>query len=171
MYLDNLPKRIIICTGTFSIFVFISFGCIINEIKNLPFFHIGPSDNLTFFHININTWFKWVLVIGYVIYSTLFASLVTEFVMPYIMTQIQDVSKPNPAKPWQMQLLIQLYYMTWSIQTVITTYVYFSQLDIVITQIIVYNIVSFLTTRHYIKIKKKFDTDVSDYGSMLNIIV
>lgn len=160
---DNIPKRVIICSILFATFVCTAFSIIILEIGDTPYFNFGPSDELTFFHIKINSWERWYVVICYIIISTLLASIVTEFVMPYIITQIQDTSKPNSAKGWQVQLLVQVYYISWSVQTIITTYVYFSQVDIVFTQMIVYNIVSFFTTRHYISIKNELDINREDF--------
>jgi hypothetical protein len=163
----NIPKNIIVCTGCFSIFVCSAFIFLIHKIDDIPFFNFGPSEQLKFFHVSINTWGKWFLVIVYVIFSTLFACMVTEIVLPWILTQVQDISKPVPAKEWQIYMLIQVYYLSWSVQTVITTYLYFSQLDIVIAQMIVYNIVSFFTTRDYIKIK---NNNKEDYNRIEEIL-
>lgn len=165
--LKNLPKSVIICTCLFCALVFGAFFFILHKIKHLSFFHFGPSDYLLFFHIQIDTWEKWFFVIIYVVFSTICSSMVTEIVLPFVMVQIQDTTKPIPAKKWQIYILIQIYYASWSINTVITTYLYFSQIDIVLTQLIVYNIVSFFTTMHYLHVKKKNYDNTKNYGTII----
>ena len=82
------PLNATILTTLWTVFI-----CIVMfnfEIFGNDFLHIGPSDNITFFSKQINTWSKWSILMIYAIVSQILRTYGENIIHPWIYNTLQN---------------------------------------------------------------------------------
>lgn len=115
------------------------------------FYNVGPSDNLTFIGITIDTEFKYACIIVYCLINTVIRSCSHNIVYPYITLNIQDPSNKNKVQnPHEIVTINILYYwFDW----IIYINLLISQVDMIIIEMISEIIITNLITYKYIREK------------------
>lgn len=122
---------------------------------NNSFYNFGPSDNLTFIGVTINTEFKYAYIIIYCFINTIIRSCNHNIIHPYITLNVQDTSnKNNVQNSHEIVTMNTLYYwFDW----IIYINLLISQVDMIIIEIISEIIVTNLITYKYVKMKEVLD--------------
>jgi hypothetical protein len=119
------------------------------------YFHFGPSDNLCFVSIRINTWWKWIIILLLTVVIDAVATLSAELFSPWLSNVLADPDGP-PTSSYMAHLIQQVYYVNYYLQNAIWTFVSLTQVDLLLFSMLSSNTVCFFTTRRYLKQKNRF---------------
>lgn len=118
------------------------------------YFHFGPSNDLCFISIRINTWWKWIVILLLTIIIDAAATLSAEFYSPWISNALADPDGP-PTNPCMAHIIQQVYYVNYYLQNAIWTFVSLTQVDLLLCSMLSSNIVCIYTTSKYLKQKNR----------------
>lgn len=119
------------------------------------FFELGPSSNLISVGIKIDTWSKWNVFLLFVIVTQIVKVLADETISPWIINTVMDHKCYNITEytPSEVHILCQSYYAFSGLVSFIKVVICTTQVDFVLCLILTDCIVSFFTTRHFLKDK------------------
>lgn len=120
----------------------------------LKFYRIGPQDDLIIIGISINNYFKYFGIIFYCIINSIFRTIHTDIIYPWIINNIQDET---------VSINYEIIKYGYIINIIHTTYYWFdwfiymnlllSQVDLLIIETLTSVVTSCYTTHRYIKNK------------------
>lgn len=102
--------------------------------KESPYYRFGPNEDLIIISIKINTWTRYIVLIGYIMVFSICKVCINEFGMPILNFNIYD---PNRKKvqgftKTELQLQANTMYMLNSIRHVLTLQLSILQIDIAV---------------------------------------
>lgn len=140
--------------------------CLKNSHLDLSFYRFGPGENLYVIGIHIETLPKYIILVMYCFINSAIRGLVNTFLHPWIINYVQNTSVGKLSTEsnicYEVSLISTFYqWFDWFIYMNILL----SQIDLVIYEIIADMIVSFVSTKYYIK----HSTNIpSESSSLLN---
>lgn len=153
MVVEIITSRIIfiwMCTIIIFIFLYIT-----SNKGTVTLFKIGPNSELFILHIAIDTTAKYITVVSFCFVNSIFRSLNHNILQPFIINEIQDVSKNN----------ITNFGFCYELSCNSAIYVWFdffmymnilmSQIDLLLVEVIADVIITVIITKYYLN--KKFN--------------
>ena len=127
---------------------------ILLNYSNTILFEIGPSDNILFAGLKINTWNKWLYVMLFSIFSQVMDSIVAATLNPYVNNVIKDHKTINKGSIFIAHIIVQSRALFHWLNEIGHIYLWISlQLQFIIPAIIIDLIIRFITTKRYFTIK------------------
>jgi hypothetical protein len=118
----------------------IAFGSL--GVFDSPYFSVGPNDRLFLVQAPINTWGKWLILILFRVFGTIFEVATGDMLGPWIMTKLQDEDKLIlPYQEWKCKLIIQIFYGYHDINSMFGVFLALTQADIAIVVIICQSVI------------------------------
>lgn len=116
------------------------------------YFNIGPSENLCFIGIPINTWGKYSIYLFLFILSQAISSCSTEISNAWFVNQLADEKVELPFIT--TMITVQLYYLNWALDNALTVFCALIQVDFLMGSMIGTSCVITITTLYYLDAKK-----------------
>lgn len=116
------------------------------------YFHLGPSAELCFISVRINTWWKWVVISFLSMLMDAAATLAGELFSPWMSNTLGDANGP-PTNKYMAHLIQQIYNISHYLQNAIWTFVALTQVDLLIFSMLASCGICFYTTKKYIDAK------------------
>ena len=120
-----------------------------------PFFRLGPSSNLMFFHTSIDTPQRYEALVCLIVIHTMISDVIADSLVPHIMNIVQNrqlVYIPHS------KFIYYLISSTWSVYTSLSSlfcvYIAFCQIDLVLVRLAADILANLITTRLYLEGKK-----------------
>jgi hypothetical protein len=117
------------------------------------YFHFGPSNNLCFISIRINTLWKWITIVVLTMLIDAVATLSGEFYSPWAAIVLGDPEGP-PTNTYLAHIIQQVYYINYYLQNAIWTFVALTQVDLLMFSMLSSCGISLYTTNKYLKQKR-----------------
>lgn len=116
------------------------------------YFHLGPSADLCFISVRINTWWKWIVILVLSMLLDAAATLAGELFSPWMSNTLGDANGP-PTNKYMAHLIQQIYNINHYLQNAIWTFVALTQVDLLIFSMLASCGICFYTTKKYIDAK------------------
>ncbi len=150
---EIITSRIIfIWMCTIIIFIFLY---TISNKDPVTLFKIGPNSKLFILHIAIDTTAKYMTVVSFCFINSIFRSLNHNILQPFIINEIQDVSKNNITNfgfcyelSWNSAIYVWFDFFMYM-------HILMSQIDLLLVEIIADVIITGIITKYYLN--KKFN--------------
>lgn len=117
------------------------------------YFHLGPSDNLCFVSVRINTWWKWIVILLLSMLSDAAATLSNELFSPWMSNVLGDPHGPQ-TKTYLAHLIQQVYNINHYLQNAVWTFVALTQVDLLVFSMLSSCGICFYTTKRYLDAKR-----------------
>lgn len=102
-------------------------------VLHSPFFRFGPSKNLHFMNVNIDTWTEWALLSIYCCVDTLVKSFGHDAIVPWLTTAVVDSkSSTLPYSKVTCMLIVETYYCYIHLSYIFKFFLSFTQCDFVL---------------------------------------
>lgn len=110
-------------------------------------FDFGPSESLYFVGAHINTWPRWLLLLGFVAVDALIECWPNNVVQPWILNTVYSPD-PRPLQHSRMTTmsLVNVYSMCGMIRRIIELYIAFTQIDVLVVRLSAMLCASFVTS-------------------------
>jgi hypothetical protein len=150
----RLQKKVSQCIFLWMLMVTLSLSYLSHYANDeqKKFYQIGPNDHLMILGFHIDTYGKYIAVVGYSFINSMIRTLHSSFLHPWLINHIQDETKEKP---------ISIRTFAYEVTFVTTIYVWFdwfiymnillSQIDMMIIEMIADVIMSSITTYYYLK--------------------
>jgi hypothetical protein len=151
----NDKVRFCLVLNVISLLFVIILICIFKD-NSSKYFRLGPSDNLTVISVNIDTWFKWGIVV-----ITLCIFGIADVIIHELGSPVLGFNVYNPDKKIiteftknELNFLSNAMFMVSAIREVFNTVVSITQLDLALVTVIVKELASIVTIRLLLNEKK-----------------
>jgi len=150
---EIITSRIIfIWMSTIIIFIFLYTT---SNKDTVTLFKIGPNSELFILHIAIDTTAKYMTVVSFCFVNSIFRSLNHNILQPFIINEIQDVSKNNITNfGFCYELSCNSAIYVW-FDFFMYMHILMSQIDLLLVEIIADIIITGIITKYYLN--KKFN--------------
>jgi len=149
-----------LCLQTVAVSLLILAACLSEQLNQAPpctftltnYFHFGPSDNLCFITLRLDTWVKWLIMLFLCLLLDAASTLVDETVPPWVNNVLT-----NPKVEYdycQAQAIQQLYYINFYLRSAINTFVALTQVDILLCSLACACVITAYTTHGYLQAKQ-----------------
>lgn len=141
-----------------SIFIAVAFVLELTDMNHTcvfslsHYFHLGPSADLCFISVRINTWWKWVVILVLSMLMDAAATLAGELFAPWMSNILGDANGP-PTNKYMAHLIQQICNINHYLQNAIWTFVALTQVDLLILSMLASCGICFYTTKKYIAAK------------------
>lgn len=126
------------------------------------FFQIGPNEDLHIFGVVINTGFKYTVIVGYTICSTVIRTLQQEVLLPWVIQSVQnDKEKTDYAKKYAYQVVLIDVTYRW-FDWFMYMNILLSQIDMMMIEMLGNLVTSYYMTKHYLSCMKKEEKPSED---------
>jgi hypothetical protein len=116
------------------------------------FFSFGPNENLYVLNIPIHTWLRYGCVILYTVCSTLFRTLHSEVLSPWIVNSVQTSDAKAPyVQTHALSIITVSVIFTW-LDWFMSLKILLSQLDFLLVEVAGNLVVTLYTTKHYTRL-------------------
>jgi len=150
---EIITSRIIfiwMCTIIIFIFLYTT-----SNKDTVTLFKIGPNSELFILHISIDTTAKYMTVVSFCFVNSIFRSLNHNILQPFIINEIQDVSKNNITNfGFCYELSCNSAIYVW-FDFFMYMHILMSQIDLLLVEIIADVIITGIITKYYLN--KKFN--------------
>jgi len=150
---EIITSRIIfiwMCTIIIFIFLYTT-----SNKDTITLFKIGPNSELFILHIAIDTTAKYMTVVSFCFVNSIFRSLNHNILQPFIINEIQDVSKNNITNfGFCYELSCNSAIYVW-FDFFMYMHILMSQIDLLLVEIIADIIITGIITKYYLN--KKFN--------------
>jgi len=150
---EIITSRIIfiwMCTIIIFIFLYTT-----SNKDTVTLFKIGPNSELFILHIAIDTTAKYMTVVSFCFVNSIFRSLNHNILQPFIINEIQDVSKNNITNfGFCYELSCNSAIYVW-FDFFMYMHILMSQIDLLLVEIIADVIITGIITKYYLN--KKFN--------------
>ena len=150
---EIITSRIIfiwMCTIIIFIFLYTT-----SNKDTVTLFKIGPNSELFILHIAIDTTAKYITVVSFCFVNSIFRSLNHNILQPFIINEIQDVSKNNITNfGFCYELSCNSAIYVW-FDFFMYMHILMSQIDLLLVEIIADVIITGIITKYYLN--KKFN--------------
>ena len=120
-------------------------------------FQIGPNPDLYILHIPIDTPSKYIAVVSFCFYNSVFRSLHHNILQSYIINSIQDIQNTLPilyaSKCYEISCVSTMY--TW-FDFFMYMHILMSQIDLLLVEVSADIIMTIIITKHYIDKKHNY---------------
>lgn len=116
------------------------------------YFHFGPSNDLCFISVRINTWWKWIIILILTMIIDGAATFSTARFSPWMSNILADPYGPNTSK-YKAHLIQQIYNINYYLQNAIWTFVSLTQVDFLFLSMLASCGICFYTTHKYLDAK------------------
>jgi len=143
--------------GVVSVWMFVVAGLMVmSGFINSTFFRFGPSSNVYFFKIAIDSWFKWSVLMGYVVCNQIFTTYGLQTITPWELNCVQNRQVLNVGMPnWQALSVIEIWYMYMWLGRVISIQILLTQIDFLLMILLIDIIITFAVNKRYLDEKKR----------------
>jgi hypothetical protein len=121
------------------------------------YFHFGPSEELCFISVRIDTWWKWAIFLALSMLIDGTSTMGRELVSPWVSNVLAGPNGPPPSSCLAHSIQ-QLYYINYYLESAIGTFVALTQVDLLVFSMIASCVVTFYTTGRYLKAKEGKNT-------------
>ena len=127
----------------------------IGALQNTTFVAFGPRPDLKFFHIEIDTQYKYGVLITLIILHTMITDFIADSLAPHVLNVLQDPKTPAlPHKPIMYYFVTSAWALYCSISQLIVIFLAFAQLDLLLVRLASDLLANALTTSLYLQGKK-----------------
>ena len=124
---------------------------VVSGFIDSSFFQFGPSNTVYFFKIAIDSWFKWAVLMCYVICNQIFTTYGMQIITPWQFSiiqnrNIQTIDMPN----WQALSVIEIWYIYMWLGRVISIQILLTQIDFLLMILVVDLITTFVINKRYL---------------------
>jgi len=122
---------------------------------NSTFFRFGPSAEIYFFKMPIDTWFKWSGLAVYVILNQIFTTYGLQTISPWMIHSVENRAVRAINMPdWQALSVIEIWYMYMWVGRVISIQILLIQIDFLLMILVVDLIITFIINKKYLNDKQ-----------------
>lgn len=124
---------------------------VVSGFIDSSFFHFGPSTEIYFFKIAIDSWFKWSVLMCYVICNQIFTTYGLQTISPWMINTVENRETPHVGMPkWQALGVIEIWYVYMWLGRVISIQILLTQIDFLLMILIIDLIATFIINKRYL---------------------
>jgi hypothetical protein len=149
---DRVNKALLGWAAVCSLFLSVAVG-VSSDTSSTKFFRFGPSEDLVILDIKISTGWRYTVVIGYTIVSTVARTVLQEIVSPWLIQTVQnDKPKDAYAQRYAQEIAFGEVLYRW-FDWFMYMHILMAQIDMMIVELIGNIVAVAYTTRMYMKPK------------------
>lgn len=143
--------------GVVSLWMLVVAGLmVLSGFIDSTFFRFGPSPNIYFFKIAIDSWFKWSVLSGYVICNQIFTSYGLQTITPWEFNMVQNRQVARVGMPdWQALSVMEIWYVYMWLGRVVGIQILLTQIDFLLMILSVDLITTFVVNKRYLNEKHR----------------
>ena len=134
----------------------LSFLLVNTNAEKKKFYRFGPHEDLWILGIQINTYWKWMGVVGYSFLNSIFRTVLHNYLNPWIINNIQDEERSKQhLKKWNVyEVTTVAIVYNWT-DWLLYMNILLAQIDMMIVEVVADVLMSLGTTYYYLGTPKK----------------
>jgi hypothetical protein len=168
--LDPIPKRVLIGVLISALWQVVTIVIwIVLGVYKSNYYSFGPSENLVlaFVNIEIDTWYKYIILMFYIVFNCVFTALSGNYVSPWVNSCAMNPDYKLNYKKVHVYAIVNSYWGLYSLSTIFFFLLNVAQVDFAIV-ICVSNIMTDLYSSYQVIFDEKRNYDSSSEYTTIN---